>query len=129
MYWFIGEGVKNSTDIMVEATADIMVEATAVNTIEFTCLDSCHRSSIDVFLDGEVAGVTVNFGPFCSKNISSDVSSFLERLITHLSWMLEEVEEVSAVLKVLVVLEAILEVVVEDLEMRCFSFMIWVFLK
>ena len=28
MYWFIGEGVKNSIDNMVEATA--------VNTIEFT---------------------------------------------------------------------------------------------
>ena len=57
---------------------------------------------------------------------SSCVSSFLERLITHLSWILEEVEEVTAVLKVLVVLEAILEVVVEDLVMRCF--LIWVFL-
>ena len=33
-----------------------------------------------------------------------------------------------AVLKVLVVLEATLEVVVEDLEMRCLSFLIWVFL-
>ena len=42
--------------------------------------------------------------------------------------MLEEVEEVTAVLKVLVVLEAILEVVVEDLEMRCLRFLIWVFL-
>ena len=31
-------------------------------------------------------------------------------------------------LKMLVVLEAILEVVVEDLEMRCLSFLIWVFL-
>ena len=47
-------------------------------------------------------------------------------LITHLSWVLEEVEEVTAVLKVLVVLEAILQVVVEDLEMRCLSFLIWV---
>ena len=80
------------------------------------------------FLMGMVAGVTTNFGPFCSKDFSSDVSSFLERLITHLSWILEEVEEVSAVLKVLVVLEAILEVVVEDLEMRCLSFLIWEFL-
>ena len=34
MYWFIGVGVKNSIDIMVEATA--------VNTIEFTCLERCH---------------------------------------------------------------------------------------
>ena len=31
-------------------------------------------------------------------------------------------------LKVLVVLEAIVQVVVEDLEMRCLSFLIWVFL-
>ena len=77
-------------------------------------------------LMGMVAGVTVNFGPFCSKDISSGASSFLERLITHLSWILQEVEEVTAVLKVLVVLEAILEVVVKDLEMRCLSFWIWV---
>ena len=34
----------------------------------------------------------------------------------------------TAVLKVLVALEAILEVVVEDLEMRWLSFLIWVFL-
>ena len=47
-----------------------------------------------------------------------------ERLITHLSWIHEEEEGVKAVLKVLVVLEAILEVVVEDLEMRCLSFLI-----
>ena len=33
-----------------------------------------------------------------------------------------------AVLKVLVVFKAILEVVVEDLEMRCLSSLIWVFL-
>ena len=73
-------------------------------------------------------GVTANFGPFCSKDFSSGVSSFLDRLITHLSWILQEVEEVTAVLKVLVVLEAILEGVVEDLEMRCLRFLIWVFL-
>ena len=79
-------------------------------------------------LMGMVAGVTENFGPFCSKDFSSGVSYFLERLITHLSWLLEKVEEVTAVLKVLVVLEAILEVAVEDLEMRCLSFLIWVFL-
>ena len=79
-------------------------------------------------LKGMVAGVTANFGPFSSKDFSLGISSFLERLITHLSWMLEEVEEVTAVLKVLVVLGAILEVVVEDLEMRCLSFLIWVFL-
>ena len=75
-----------------------------------------------------VAGVTANFGPFCSKDFSSGASSFLKRLITYLSWILEEVEEVTAVLKVLVVLGAILEVVVEDLEMRSLSFLIWVFL-
>ena len=34
----------------------------------------------------------------------------------------------NAVLKVLVVLEVILEVVVENLEMRCLSFLILVFL-
>ena len=48
----------------------------------------------------------------------------LERLITHLSWLLEVVEELVLVLKVLVVLE----VVEEALEMRCLSFWIWVFL-
>ena len=77
---------------------------------------------------GMVSGVTANFGPFCSKNFSSGVSSFLVRLITHLSQILEEVKEVTAVLKVLAVLEAILEVAVEDMEMRCLSFLIWVFL-
>ena len=77
-------------------------------------------------LVGIVTGVTANLGPFCSKDFSSGVSSFLVRLITHLSWILEEVEEVTAVLKVLVVLEAILEVVVEDLEMRGLSFLIFV---
>ena len=70
---------------------------------------------------GMVAGVTANFGPFCSKDFSSGVSSFLERLIIHLSWILEEVEEVTAVLKVLVVLEVVVE-------MRCWNFLIWVFL-
>ena len=39
-------------------------------------------------LMGMVAGVTANFGPFCSKDFSSGVSSFFERLITHLSWIL-----------------------------------------
>ena len=66
-------------------------------------------------LMGMVAGVTPNFGPFCGKDFSSGVSSFLERLIIHLSWIIEEVEEVKAVLKMLVVLAAILKVVVEDL--------------
>ena len=79
-------------------------------------------------LMGMVAGVSANFGPFCIKDFSSGVSSFLERLITHSFWILEEVEEVTAVLKVLVVLEAILEAVVENLEMRCLIFLIWVFL-
>ena len=77
---------------------------------------------------GMVAGVTANFGPFCSKAFSSGVSSFLERLITLLSWIFEEVEGMTALLKVLVVLETVLSVVVKDLEMRCLSFLIWVFL-
>ena len=71
-----------------------------------------------------VAGVTANFRPFCSKDFSSGVSSFLERLITHLFWIPEVVEEVAVVLKVLVVLEAILEVVVKVLEIRYLSFVI-----
>ena len=66
------------------------------------------------FVMGVVAGVTTNFGPFCCKYFSSGVSSFLEKLNTHLSWIPKEVEEVTAMLKVLVVFEAILEVVVED---------------
>ena len=79
-------------------------------------------------LMGMFARVTANFGPFCSKTFSSSVSSFLERLITHLAWIFEEEGGVTAVLKVLVVLEAVLLVVVEDLEMRYLSFLIWVFL-
>ena len=43
MYWFIGKGVKNPINIMVEAAA--------VHTIEFTCLESCNSSSGDVFFD------------------------------------------------------------------------------
>ena len=83
MYWFISEGVKNSTDIIVEATV--------VNIIE-----SCHSSSGDVFLDGDDCwDITAKFGPFCSKDFSSGVSSFWERLITHLSWISKEVEEVT----------------------------------
>ena len=105
-----------------------MAEASAVNTLAFTCLESCHSRSGDVFLDRDGCRVTVNFGPFCSKDISSGVSSFLKRLITHLSWILEVVEEMAVVLKVLVVLEAILAAVVEALEIRCLSFLIWVFL-
>ena len=107
---------------------NIMVEDTAVHTIEFTCLESC-KVVVEMYsLMGMVAGVTANFGPFCSKDFSSGVSYFLERLIIHLSWMLQEVEEVTAVLEELVVLEAIFEDVVEDLEMRCLSFLIWIFL-
>ena len=60
-----------------------------------------------------VDGVTSNFGPYCSKGMSSGVSSFLEMIIIHLSWILEVVEEVVVVLNVLVVLDAILKVVVE----------------
>ena len=78
-------------------------------------------------LMGMVAWVTAKVGPFCSKDITSGVSSFLERLITHLSWIHKDVEEVMAVPKVLVVLDAILEVV-EDLEMKFLSLLIWLFL-
>ena len=52
MYWFIGVSVKNSIDIMVEATA--------VNTIEFTCLESCHSSSGVVFFDGDADGASLD---------------------------------------------------------------------
>ena len=55
------------------------------------------------YLMGMDAGVTANFGPFCSKDFLLGVRSFLERLITHLSWITEDVEEVKAVLKVFVV--------------------------
>ena len=79
--FFFGVGVKNSIDIMVEATA--------VNISEFTWLESCHSSSGHAFIDGMVAGVTANFGPFCGKDFSSGVSSFLDGLITHFSWILE----------------------------------------
>ena len=79
-------------------------------------------------LMGMVARVAANFGPFCRKGFSPGISSFLEMLITNLSWVLEEVEEVTAVLKVFIVLEAIFEVVVEALEMSCSSFLILVFL-
>ena len=95
-----------------------MVEATAVNTMEFICLESCHSRSADIFFDGILAGATANYGPPCGKDFSSGVSSFLERLITHLSWILENIEEATAVLKVLVVFGAILGVVVEAQKMR-----------
>ena len=48
-----------------------------------------------------VAGLTAKFGPFCIKDFSLGVSSFLERLLTYLSWIIEEVEVVTAELKVL----------------------------
>ena len=120
MYCFIGVGDKNSIDIMVEATAVITLSSPTWRAATVV---------VEMYsLMGMVAGITANFGPFCSEDFSSDVSSFLERLITHLPWILEDVEEVNAVLKVLVVLDAILEVVVDDLEMRCLRFLIWVFL-
>ena len=52
-------------------------------------------------------GVTANFGPFSSKDFSSGVNSFLDRLITHLFWIPDVVEEMAVLLKVLVVLETI----------------------
>ena len=75
-----------------------------------------------------VAGVNADFEPFYSKDFSPGVKSFLKRMIMNLSWILEEVKQVTAILKVLNSLEAILDVVVEALEMRCLSFLIWVFL-
>ena len=77
---------------------------------------------------GMVTWVTANFLSFCSKHFCSSVSSFLEKLITYLSCIDEKVEGATAVLKVLVVLGAILEIVVEVLEMRHLSFLMWVFL-
>ena len=56
MYWFIGKCVKNSIDIMVEATA--------VHTIEFTCLESCYSSSGDVFFDGNGCWGNCKLGAF-----------------------------------------------------------------
>ena len=108
-YWFIDVGVKNSIDIMVKATA--------VNTL----LSSPAWTAVTVVVEmysliGIVARVTTNFGPFCSKDLSSCVSSFMGRLITHLSWILEVLEEERGMLKMLVVMEAILEVVVEAVE-------------
>ena len=48
-------------------------------------------------------------------------------MITPLFWILGEVEEVTAVLKVLAVLEAVFGVVLEALDIRCLNFLIWVF--
>ena len=64
----------NSIDIMVESTAlssPAWRAATVVVEMYFSM--------------GMVTRVTANFGPFCSKDFSSGVSSFLERLITYLS--------------------------------------------
>ena len=66
MYWFFAVGVKNSVDIMVEATA--------VNIIEFTCLERCHSTSGDVFLMGMIPGVTANLSLFV-------VRTFLQVLV------------------------------------------------
>ena len=52
----IGEGVKNSFDIMVEATT--------VNTIEFIFLESCNSSSGDVFFDGDGCWGSCKFWAF-----------------------------------------------------------------
>ena len=120
MYWFIGGGVKNSTDIMIETIAVIMTV--------FTCLKSCNSSSGDVFLDWDGCWGMCIMWAFLYKRLFLGVSSFLKRLITHLSWMLKEVEEETGVLKVLVALEAILEVVMKDLEISFLSFLIWVLL-
>ena len=75
-----------------------------------------------------VAGVTANFWPFCSKDFSLGASSFLERLSTYLSWIPEVIAEVSVMLKVLALLDTILEAVMEALEIRFSNFLIWEFL-
>ena len=106
-----------------------MVEATAGTSTEFTSLESCHSNRGEVFFDGDGCLGNCKFRDLsCSKDFPSGVSSFLEKLITHLSWILEELKEVTTVLKVLDVLKAILGVVVEALEMSCLSFLIWDFL-
>ena len=63
MYWLIGKGVKNSINIMVEATA--------VHTIEFTCLESCNSSSGDVFLDGDGCWGNCKLGLLTQKAINT----------------------------------------------------------
>ena len=77
MYSFIGVGVKNSIDIMVETTA--------VKTSEFPAWRAATVVAEIYSLTVIIAWVITNFGPVCSKDFSSGVSSFLERLITHLS--------------------------------------------
>ena len=83
MYLFIGEDVVNSIDIMVEATT--------VNTIDFICLERHHSNNRDIYFDRDGARVTAKFEPFCSGDFTSGDGSFLERLITHLSQILEVV--------------------------------------
>ena len=56
MYWFILAGVKNSTDIIAEATA--------VNTIEFTSLESCYSSSGDILFDRDDCSGNCKFWAF-----------------------------------------------------------------
>ena len=56
IYCFIGVGVKNSIDIVVEATA--------VNTIEFNCMESCHSSSGVIFFDRDGCWGNCKFWPF-----------------------------------------------------------------
>ena len=108
MYWFIGVGTMNSIDIMVEPVIPRSSPALRAVTVV-----------VEVYsMIGSVVGAAASFGPFCSKDFSSGASYSLERLITHLLRILEVVEEVVAVLKVLVVMEAILEVAVEALEIR-----------
>ena len=104
-----------------------MLEATAVNTIEFTCLVSCHSSSKDVFFHGDGCWGNCKFWAFWSKDISSGVLGaefFLERWITYLTWIPEEVEGTTPVVDVLAILQTILECVVEALEMRYLNILI-----
>ena len=56
MHGFIGVCVKNSIDIMVEATA--------VNTTEVTYLESCHGDSGDIFFDRDGCWGTSKFWAF-----------------------------------------------------------------
>ena len=74
MYWFIGKAVKNSTDIMAESTPLSLPAWRAATVV------------VEIYsFMGMTAGVTANFGPFCSKDFSSGDSSFLKRLIAHSS--------------------------------------------
>ena len=56
MYWFIGVNVKNSVDIMVEATA--------VNAIELTYLESYHSKIGDIFFDRDGCWARCKFWAF-----------------------------------------------------------------